>query len=72
MKTPLVHADEIPADAILLDARPRSAYDAGHVRGARHADLETQLSSARDANADPSRGGRHPLPPLDRFLRQLG
>ena len=58
-------------DVVLLDARA-SGYDAGHLRGARRADLETQLSAARDAGADPARGGRHPLPPLERWLAQLG
>jgi thiosulfate/3-mercaptopyruvate sulfurtransferase len=58
---------------VLLDARPKKAdYDAGHLRGAQHADLETQLSAASDANADPSHGGRHPLPPLERWTQQLG
>lgn len=73
MHSPLVSPLSIPAGAVLLDARPnRAEYDAGHLREARHADLETQLSAARDANADPSRGGRHPLPPLARWLEQVG
>jgi thiosulfate/3-mercaptopyruvate sulfurtransferase len=59
------------ADVVILDARA-SGYDAGHLRGAQRADLETQLSAARDPGADPKRGGRHPLPPLERWLRQLG
>jgi thiosulfate/3-mercaptopyruvate sulfurtransferase len=58
---------------VLLDARPKKAdYDAGHLRGAQHADLETQLSAAAAPGADPARGGRHPLPPLERWTRQLG
>jgi thiosulfate/3-mercaptopyruvate sulfurtransferase len=58
---------------VLLDARPKKAdYSAGHLRGAQHADLDTQLSAARDPGADPAHGGRHPLPPLERWLRQLG
>src|SRR5687768_16084240 len=59
------------ADVVLLDARA-SGYDAGHLRGAQRADLETQLSSARDEGANPAHGGRHPLPPLDRWTQQLG
>src|SRR5687768_15126119 len=59
------------ADVVLLDARA-SGYDAGHLRGAQRADLETQLSAARDEGADPAHGGRHPLPPLERWLAQLG
>jgi thiosulfate/3-mercaptopyruvate sulfurtransferase len=60
-------------DLVLLDARPGpDAYAAGHLAGARHADLNTQLSAAGDPGFDAARGGRHPLPPLDRWLRQLG
>ncbi|HEX8254027.1 MAG TPA: sulfurtransferase [Thermoanaerobaculia bacterium] len=60
-------------DLVLLDARPgNAAYAASHLSGARHADLDTQLSAARDEDADPARGGRHPLPPLDRWLSLLG
>ncbi len=54
-------------NVVILDARSRDAYDAGHVEGAIHADLETQLS----AKGDPAQGGRHPLPPIDRWLRQV-
>ncbi len=43
----------------LVDCRPRAAYDTGHVPGAVHLDPETQLSTP---TADPSVGGRHPLP----------
>jgi thiosulfate/3-mercaptopyruvate sulfurtransferase len=58
---------------VLLDARPSAAdYAAGHLAGARHAQLDTQLSAAADPGADAARGGRHPLPPLERWLRQLG
>jgi len=63
---------ESAPDLVLLDARPGSAYASSHLRGARHADLETQLSAARDDNAEPSRGGRHPLPDFDRWLQTLG
>jgi thiosulfate/3-mercaptopyruvate sulfurtransferase len=75
--TPLLSPDQLTqllasnADVVLLDARA-GGYEGGHLRGAQRADLETQLSAARDANADPARGGRHPLPPLDRWLAQLG
>jgi thiosulfate/3-mercaptopyruvate sulfurtransferase len=58
-------------DVVLLDARP-AGFAEGHLRGARQANLETQLSAASDDGADPARGGRHPLPPLDRWVRQLG
>jgi thiosulfate/3-mercaptopyruvate sulfurtransferase len=76
---PLISVEELARlvetapDLVLLDARPgTSGYAAAHLRGARHADLETQLSAARDDNADPSRGGRHPLPDFDRWLQTLG
>jgi thiosulfate/3-mercaptopyruvate sulfurtransferase len=54
-------------NTVILDARSREAYDAGHMEGALHADLETQLA----APADPAKGGRHPLPPLERWLAQV-
>ncbi|HEX6100048.1 MAG TPA: rhodanese-like domain-containing protein [Thermoanaerobaculia bacterium] len=54
-------------NTVILDARPRAAYEAGHLEGAIHADLETQLS----AKGDPAQGGRHPLPPVERWLAQL-
>jgi len=57
-------------DVVILDARSAGAYAAGHFPGAIHADLETQLSSA-STNADPARGGRHPLPPVEQWLRQI-
>ncbi len=63
---------EAHRELVLLDARPGNAYANGHLPNARHADLDTQLSSARDADADPSRGGRHPLPDLERFLTLVG
>ena len=54
-------------NTVILDARSRAAYEAGHREGALHADLETQLS----APGDPAQGGRHPLPPLERWLAQV-
>jgi thiosulfate/3-mercaptopyruvate sulfurtransferase len=57
----------------LLDARPdAAAYAAGHLPGALHADLNRHLSTASDPGHDPAQGGRHPLPPVDRFAAQLG
>lgn len=75
--SPLLPVSELAAllesgNLVLLDARPGpDAYAAGHLPGARHADLDTQLSGAKEASFDPARGGRHPLPPLDRWRRQL-
>jgi thiosulfate/3-mercaptopyruvate sulfurtransferase len=54
-------------NTVILDARSREAFEAGHMDGALHADLETQLS----APDDPAKGGRHPLPPVDRWLAQV-
>lgn len=57
----------------LLDARPDAmAYASGHFPGALHADLNRHLSTACDPDHDPTRGGRHPLPPLARFAAQVG
>ncbi len=46
-----------------------AAYAAGHLAGALHADLDMQLSGPA---THPERGGRHPLPAIDVFARQLG
>jgi thiosulfate/3-mercaptopyruvate sulfurtransferase len=48
------------------------AYAGGHLPGALHADLNRHLSTASDPGHDPARGGRHPLPPLERFAAQVG
>lgn len=66
------HLASLP-NLVLLDARGSTdAYAAGHLPGAHHAPPDTTLSAAYDPGADPTRGGRHPLPPLDRWLGQLG
>ncbi|MFN8010586.1 MAG: sulfurtransferase [Holophagaceae bacterium] len=57
---------------ILLDARPRADYEAGHLAGARHADPERDLSAAAQEGHDPAKGGRHPLPPLRAFCATVG
>ena len=57
----------------LLDARQDPAeFAAGHLPGALHADLACHLSTAAAPDADPVRGGRHPLPDPARFAAQLG
>jgi thiosulfate/3-mercaptopyruvate sulfurtransferase len=61
---------EIGADCVLLDCRTRigspdwgaAQYAVGHLPGALHADLDTDLASV------PGSGGRHPLPPRARWL----
>jgi thiosulfate/3-mercaptopyruvate sulfurtransferase len=44
---------------VLVDVRPRAAYDAGHIPGAVHLDPEADLSAVA---SDAAVGGRHPLP----------
>jgi thiosulfate/3-mercaptopyruvate sulfurtransferase len=44
----------------------RAAYDAGHIRGARYADLEANLSAPKTG-----RNGRHPLADAGRFVEFL-
>ena len=57
----------------LLDARPGpEGYAAGHLAGAHHADLNRWLSTAAEPGFDPSRGGRHPLPPPSTWAATLG
>ncbi|WP_369138819.1 sulfurtransferase [Modestobacter versicolor] len=62
--TVLTAADQVPADAVLLDVRwqlgrtdGREQYRAGHLPGAVFVDLETELA----APGSPAEG-RHPLP----------
>lgn len=72
---PLISAAEaisLLGQAVFLDARAGAdalgAFAAGHVSGAIHADLERDLSEP----GDPSQGGRHPLPSLQRWRQRLG
>jgi thiosulfate/3-mercaptopyruvate sulfurtransferase len=70
---PLISAAELAPsfDRVrLIDARGggRAAYAESHLRGAVFADLETDLASPRD----PRQGGRHPLPPIERWCSTLG
>jgi thiosulfate/3-mercaptopyruvate sulfurtransferase len=79
-RSPLISAEELaqlldapPADFAVLDARPgKAAYAAKHLAGALYADLNSTLSTAEDPDADPSRGGRHPLPSIERWAQCLG
>lgn len=48
----------------------RTAYDAGHIAGARFANLDRDLSGAKNA-ADGSFKGRHPLPERDVLIATL-
>ena len=56
-----------PVRLVLVDVRPRDAYDAGHIPGAVHLDPELDLSAI---GPDAAPGGRHPLPyDVDRSSR---
>lgn len=57
---------------VLLDARTKAAYDAGHLPGALPADLEADLSTAAGPGHDPANGGRHPLPSPEAWAARLG
>ena len=70
---PLVSADWLAdhlGDVVVVDCRwsltepgaGRRAYEAGHIPGAAHLDVDRDLSA-------PPGDGRHPLPPADAFAR---
>ncbi len=69
---PAVEALPLLQEAVILDARAgsgaRAAYLDGHADGARFVDLDTELSDV----GNPCVGGRHPLPPLDRWRTRIG
>jgi thiosulfate/3-mercaptopyruvate sulfurtransferase len=55
---------------VVLDCRvAATAYRAGHVPGAWHAQLERDLAAP---SPDPARGGRHPLPNMAELAAKLG
>jgi len=69
----VVSCQEIPSGSLLMDARPgAAAFSREHLPGAVHADLERCLSLAQAPDADPARGGRHPLPSPAQWAAQLG
>lgn len=73
---PLVSAEYVHSahgQICLLDAQPGAeAFEAQHLKGAQHSDLNTKLSTASDPGFDPAKGGRHPLPHPARWAEQLG
>src|SRR5258708_12264005 len=79
-RSPLISAEELATlmrppspDLVIIDARPGSAgYAAGHLERALHADLNAELSAANEEGFDPARGGRHPLPSIERWTERLG
>ena len=77
-KSPLISSVDLAKlmgaeNLVLIDARTgpdaREKYNAEHLRDAQYVDLEKDLSSK---SADPSNGGRHPLPPFKDFAALLG
>jgi len=69
---PVISTRELAAltDAVIVDCRPDPrAYAAGHLPGARHAQLERDLAGPAP---DPAHGGRHPLPAIGDFTATLG
>jgi thiosulfate/3-mercaptopyruvate sulfurtransferase len=54
---------------LLVDVRPRAAYEAGHLPGAVHLDPERDLSAV---GSDPAQGGRHPLPSTEQLAAVFG
>jgi thiosulfate/3-mercaptopyruvate sulfurtransferase len=76
-KTPLISAGELLAlkdqsTLVIVDASAgpsaKSNYEAAHLKGALYVDPETQLASP---TPDASKGGRHPLPTLEKFSEVL-
>lgn len=76
--SPLITVEALNAahDALVIDCRfsltdseaGRRSYAAGHIPGARFADLERDLSSPRRPDG---RGGRHPLPNREALCERL-
>lgn len=74
MASPLITPLELATleGVVLLDARPKTAFEAGHLRGALNVDPDVQLSTTSSPGFDPSKGGRHPLPSLKQWRTTLG
>jgi Rhodanese-related sulfurtransferase len=75
---PIVDAEELlklsgNKNVVIIDARSGAdatqRYSKSHLKGARHADLDKELSSI---NTNTALGGRHPLPSLVSFSQLLG
>lgn len=76
--TPIIKPHELLAlrnapELVLIDARTgphaKEAYQKSHLDGALYIDLEEELSQK---GASPAEGGRHPLPPAEKFAALLG
>jgi thiosulfate/3-mercaptopyruvate sulfurtransferase len=77
-KSPLINPVDLAGlmkqgNIVLIDARTgpdaREKYNAEHLEGAQFVDLEKDLAQK---SADPSDGGRHPLPAIKNFVELLG
>jgi thiosulfate/3-mercaptopyruvate sulfurtransferase len=77
-KSPLINPLDLAelmkqGNIVLIDARTgpdaREKYNAEHLEGAQFVDLEKDLAQK---SADPSDGGRHPLPAIKNFVELLG
>lgn len=73
--SPLINPETLLAikdTAILIDARAginaKEIYHSEHLKGARYIDLNKDLAAV---TSDPSNGGRHPLPSLEKFSEVL-
>jgi thiosulfate/3-mercaptopyruvate sulfurtransferase len=76
--TPVIKPHELldlrnDPNLVLLDARTgaraKEAYNASHLEGAQYIGLEEELSQK---GSSPAEGGRHPLPPVEKFAALLG
>lgn len=76
--TPVIKPHELlqlrtAPDLVLVDARTgpgaKEAYQKSHLDGALYIDLEEDLSQK---GPSPAEGGRHPLPPVEKFAALLG
>jgi len=75
--SPLIKPEELmllkrTTKLVIVDARSgqgaKEKYTAEHIEGALHVDLDHDLAHVKP---DPSQGGRHPLPELDKFSKVL-
>lgn len=73
---PVIQPEELRSlrgQIVLLDARSgkdaATRHEDAHLEGALHVDLDRDLAAHPE---DPARGGRHPLPPIERFAALLG
>lgn len=66
--SPIIAPSGLQPTFLLFDARSATAYAAGHLPGAQHADLDRDLAAPV---IDPSQGGRHPLPDPEAWAARL-